>query len=226
MNFHGKTVVVTGGGGGLGQGIVRWLADRKANVVVPEYSDRSDLFSDVDNVTVITGKDLTDEETVVDFYSGLTSLWGSIHLAGGFMAAALLDTSLASLEHMFRMNVVTAFLCSREAVRRMKDGGRIVNVSARPALDNPVAGLSAYTISKGAVASMTRAMAAECLEKDILINAIAPSIIDTPANRQAMPNADFRSWPKPADLAETIGYLVSSENSVTSGTIVPVYGQA
>jgi NAD(P)-dependent dehydrogenase (short-subunit alcohol dehydrogenase family) len=69
-------------------------------------------------------------------------------------------------------------------------------------------------------------MAAECLEKDILINAIAPSIIDTPANRQAMPNADFRSWPKPADLAETIGYLVSSENSVTSGTIVPVYGQA
>ena len=226
MSFENKTIVVTGGGGGLGQSIVRWLAARDAKVIVPEYSQHSDVFSDLPNVTVITGQDLTDEDTVVRLYSGLTSIWGSIHLAGGFAMAPLLDTSLASLQHMLRMNVTTAFLCSREAVRKMTSGGRIVNVSARPAVGEAVSGLSAYTISKGAVASMTRALAAECLDKDILVNAIAPSIIDTPANRNGMPNADFSRWPTPEDLAETVGYLVSPANRVTSGTIVPVYGKA
>ncbi|MEC8023521.1 MAG: SDR family oxidoreductase [Myxococcota bacterium] len=226
MQFEGRCIVVTGGGGGLGQSVVRWLAARGAEVTVPEYTDRSDLFDDLNNVTVVPGLDLTDEDVVTRFYGAQSTLWASVHLAGGFAMSPVLNTSLADFEHQIRMNLVTAFLCSREAVRSMSDGGRIVNVTARPAVETAVPGMLAYTTSKGAVAAMTRALAAECLSKGILVNAIAPSIIDTPANRAGMPSADFGTWPKPEELAQAIGFLISPENRLTNGAIVPVYGQA
>ena len=120
--------------------------------------------------------------------------------------AYLLDTELAEFERMWRMNVASCFLCCREAVRSMRtgsNGGRLVNVAARPALV-PTAGMSGYASAKAGVAALTTALAEELADERIWVNAIAPSIIDTPGNRAAMPNADHQRWPSTADLARAI----------------------
>jgi NAD(P)-dependent dehydrogenase (short-subunit alcohol dehydrogenase family) len=134
------------------------------------------------------------------------------------------------------MNLTTTFLCCRTAVETMTragqrgqddQGGRIVNVAARPALEWRMgAGMTAYTVSKAAVAALTAALAEEVAKHDILVNAVAPSIMDTPANRQAMPKADFSAWPKVEEVAATIVFLASPDNKVTRGAIVPVYGKS
>jgi NAD(P)-dependent dehydrogenase (short-subunit alcohol dehydrogenase family) len=107
----------------------------------------------------------------------------------------------------------------------MKRGGRIVNVAARPAV-TPTAGMIAYATAKAGVAALTQALAVEVLPQGILVNAVLPSIIDTPANRAAMPTADHATWPTPAQLAETIAFLASEKNALTTGTLLPVYGRA
>ena len=125
-------------------------------------------------------------------------------------------------------NFIACFLCCRAAVKAMgKDGGRIVNVAARPALEwRSGSGMVAYASSKAAVAAMTAALAEEVVKDGILVNAVAPSTMDTPANRKAMPNADFAAWPKVEEVAATIAYLASPDNAVTRGGIVPVYGKS
>jgi NAD(P)-dependent dehydrogenase (short-subunit alcohol dehydrogenase family) len=127
------------------------------------------------------------------------------------------------------INYVTAFLCCRTAVNAMTSsgaGGRIVNVATRPALEwRAGAGMVAYTASKAAVAALTVALAEEVVKSGILVNAIAPSTMDTPANRQAMPKADHAAWAKVEEVATTILFLASPENRVTRGAVVPVYGR-
>jgi NAD(P)-dependent dehydrogenase (short-subunit alcohol dehydrogenase family) len=128
------------------------------------------------------------------------------------------------------INLVTAFLCCRAAVNAMTRSGargRIVNVAARPAIEwRAGAGMVAYTMSKAAVAALTVAVAEEVARNDILVNAVAPSIMDTVANREAMPAADHAAWPRVEDVAATILFLASPNNTVTRGAIVPVYGRS
>jgi NAD(P)-dependent dehydrogenase (short-subunit alcohol dehydrogenase family) len=210
--MQGHHVVVTGGNGALGGAVVAHLEARGATVHVPD----------------IAKVDLSNEAATVSYYAGLPPLWASIQLAGGFAMAPLADTSLADFERQWRLNTVTCFLACREAVRSIRGsgrGGRLVNVAARPVLV-PVAGMTAYTASKASVAALTQALAAELAADRILVNAVVPSIIDTPANRTAMPNADHAAWPKPAELAAAIGFLASPENALTSGVLLPVYGRA
>ena len=127
---------------------------------------------------------------------------------------------------MFRLNTVTAFLCCREAIARMRpSGGRIVNIAARPALE-PTAGMTAYATSKAAVCALTTTLAREVTAEGILVNAVVPSTMDTPANRRAMPTADFERWPKVEQVADAIAFLAGSSNALTSGALVPVYGRA
>ena len=115
----------------------------------------------------------------------------------------------------------------RTEVLWRQSGGRIVNVAARPALEPRLgAGMTAYTIAKSGVAALTIALAEEVAKQGILVNAVAPSIMDTPANRAAMPKADFDKWPKVEDVAATILFLASPGNTVTRGAIVPVYGKS
>ena len=148
-----------------------------------------------------------------------------------FAAAAITDTSLADFRRMIDMNAVTCFLCCREAVRAMRsaqaggDGGRIVNVAAKAAVAPP-GGISAYVAGKAAVAALTLSLSEELAAERVWVNAVLPSIMDTPANRQAMPKADFARWPKVQDVAATIAFLASPQNAVTRGALVPVYGQS
>ena len=143
--------------------------------------------------------------------------------------APIADTTLASFRSMMDTNAVSCFLCSREAVRKFratgKQGGRIVNVAAKPALV-PTAGLAAYAASKAAVASLTLSLSEELAAERIWVNAVVPSTMDTPANRKAMPKADFERWPKVAEVAATVAFLASPQNAVTRGALVPVYGHS
>ncbi len=209
--MQGKHVVVTGGRGALGKGVVELLTARGATVHVAE---RPAVQRD-------------DEASTVAFYGALPPIWASIHLVGGFAMKPIAETSLADLESQWRLNAATCFLACREAVKSMRrgGGGRIVNVAARPVLQ-PAPGMLAYVAAKASVAAITQSLAAEVLAEGILVNAVLPSIMDTPANRASMPKADFDTWPKVEEVAQAVAFLASPDNALTSGTLVPVYGKA
>ncbi len=235
--LSGRHVVVTGGTGALGWATVRRLVELGATCHLPVLGEGTAPVLDgaeAKRVRLEPGVDLTDEATVTSFYRELPGLWASLHVAGGFAMAPVVETSRADLEGQLRMNAVTAFLCCREAVARMRlnpavaEGrGRIVNVAARPALEpRSGAGMVAYTMAKAAVAALTEALAEEVCGDGIWVNAVVPSIMDTPANRRAMPGADHASWPSVADVAATAVFLASPGNAVTRGGLVPVYGKS
>ena len=134
-----------------------------------------------------------------------------------------------TLRRQIETNLVTCALCCRGALRafaRTGKGGRIVNVAARAAVEwRTGANMATYAASKAAVAALTVALAEEVVKEDVLVNAVAPSIMDTPVNRKDMPKADFSAWPKVAEVASTILFLASPANTITRGAIVPVYGK-
>jgi NAD(P)-dependent dehydrogenase (short-subunit alcohol dehydrogenase family) len=224
-------IVVTGGTGALGAGVVHVLLERGATVHLPMVETELPghlPWRDNPHLRATPKVSLDDEAQVSAFYAALPELWASIHLVGGFAMAKVAQTSLADFEKQWRLNTVTCFLACREAInaiRKTGRGGRVVNVAARPVLA-PSGGMIAYVAAKAGVASITQALAAEVLADNILINAILPSTIDTPANRTAMPTADCTLWPSPAQIAQTIAFLASPENALTTGALVPVYGRA
>lgn len=228
-DFTNRHVVVTGGSGALGVAVVRALLERGATCHVPVFAakelDRFP-FRDHERVKVRAGLDMTIEGTVQRFYAELPSLWASIHLAGGFAMKPITETSLEDFLSLMNTNAVTCFLACREAARKMgRGGGRIVNVAAKPALV-PTAGMAAYAASKSVVTSLTQSLAEELAPDGIWVNAIAPSIMDTPRNRADMPGTDHARWPKVEEVAATIVHLASPENTIARGAIVPVYGRS
>ena len=233
MDFVERHVVVTGGTGPLGSAVVRALVDAGARCHVPAFSakDAEDFALGGHKQVRVNGPvDLSDEAAVAKFYGTVPKLWASIHCAGGFASAAVKDTDKALLMRMLSINYLTAFLCCSAAVRAMLatgEGGRIVNVAARPALEWRMgSGIAAYGAAKAAVAALTVALAQEVVKEGILVNAVAPSTMDTPANRADMPKADFSAWPKTEEVAAAILGLASPENRVTRGAIVTAYGRA
>jgi NAD(P)-dependent dehydrogenase (short-subunit alcohol dehydrogenase family) len=233
MDYRDRHVVVTGGTGALGSAVVAALAEAGAVCHVPYLvAAEAEHFPlrDHAKVKLVAGIDLTDETAVARLYGGVPALWASIHLAGGFAMSAVAKTTKAELMKQIDLNLVTAFLSCAAAVNaitRTGAGGRIVNVAARPALEwRSGAGMAAYTASKAGVAALTAALAEEVVQSGILVNAVAPSIMDTPANRAAMPQADYTAWPKVEEVAATILFLASSDNRVTRGGVVPVYGRS
>jgi NAD(P)-dependent dehydrogenase (short-subunit alcohol dehydrogenase family) len=230
-DFLNRNVVVTGGTGALGFAVVDVLLKAGARCRIP-YRDEHDLKAfahrDNKNVSMVAVTDLADEADVAKLYDGATPLWASIHIAGGYLWAPVGDTDKAALLKQLNMNVVSTFLCCRAAIKAMgNSGGRIVNVAARQALEWRLgANQSAYGASKAAVAAMTAALAEEVAKDGILVNAVAPSIMDTAVNRKDMPKADFAKWPKVEEVAQTVLFLASPENKVTRGAIVPVYGNS
>jgi NAD(P)-dependent dehydrogenase (short-subunit alcohol dehydrogenase family) len=224
-----RHVVITGASGGLGAAVVEQLLAAGALVHAPLMEaavPAAATWLERRGVDARAGVDGGDEAAITAYFASLPPVWASIHLVGGYVSAALIDTRLADFERMMALNARTCFLATREAARAMRGrGGRIVNVAARPALV-PTAGLVAYAAAKAAVVAITQGAAAELTADGVFVNAIVPSIIDTPANRAAMPDADVSRWPKPAELAAAIAYLASPANALTSGALVPVYGRA
>jgi len=234
MDFRDRHLVITGGAGALGTAVVTALVETGAICHVPCFDDaeaqRFRLRDHKHVVLSVTGS-LADETAVTRLYQGIAPLWASVHLAGGFAAARLAETGVATLQQQIEMNLVSCLLCCRAAVNAMTanaaGGGRIVNVAARAALEwRTGAGMAAYTASKAAVAALTVALAEEVAKDGILVNAVAPSIVDTPANRAAMPKADYSLLPKVEEIAATILFLASPENRITRGAVVPVYGKS
>lgn len=233
MNFNGRHIVVTGGTGALGRAVVASLIEAGGTCHIPYRSEAEAErfpFRAHAQVKLYPGSELGDEGGVAKLYDGIADLWASIHLAGGFAFGPLRDLDEATLRRQIDTNLVTCALCCRAALRafaRSGAGGRIVNVAARPALEwRAGANMAIYAASKAAVAALTAALAEEVAKDGVLVNAIAPSIMDTPANRKDMPKADFSAWPKVEEVARTILFLASPENAVTRGAVVPVYGKA
>jgi NAD(P)-dependent dehydrogenase (short-subunit alcohol dehydrogenase family) len=238
VDFAGSHVVVTGGTGALGRAVIAALRAANAvchipNLVAAELDGFP--FARDAGVQIVRGVDVADEGAVRGFYGALPPLWASIHLAGGFAMAPVEEISAADFTAQFNMNALSCFLCSAAAVAAFRarkaagsgaaPGGRIVNVSARPAIEPRLgAGMTAYTASKSAVAALTQALAQELTDEQIWVNAVAPSVLDTPANRSAMPEADHSRWVSPADLAAIITFLASPDNRATRGAVIPVYG--
>lgn len=232
-DFTERHVVVTGGTGALGTQVTRMLMDSGATVHIPAIDEREiEQFplAEGENIHLARDVDLTNEDQVRDYFAGLPTPWASIHCAGGFGMGPVTETGADELHKLINLNIVTSYLCTREAVRVMQGsgaGGRIVNVSAQPGIEpRNAGGFSAYSATKAAVAAMTMSIGSEVKEDGIWVNAIAPSIIDTPANREAMPDADHAAWPSVTDVAATILFLASTANHVTRSGVVPVYGHS
>jgi NAD(P)-dependent dehydrogenase (short-subunit alcohol dehydrogenase family) len=233
MDYQDRHVVITGGTGALGVAVVGTLLAAGAVCHVPyrnETEAKRFAHRDHQNVSLVALGDLADESAVTAFYGGLDKLWASVHIAGGFAFAPIAQSDKPILIGQLESNLISTYLCSRAAIgafRRGGNGGRIVNVAARQALESRLgANLTAYTVAKAGVVALTIALAEEVAQDGILVNAVAPSIMDTAANRASMPKAHFDAWPKVEEVAATILFLASPRNQVTRGAVVPTYGKA
>jgi NAD(P)-dependent dehydrogenase (short-subunit alcohol dehydrogenase family) len=216
-----KLVVVTGALGVLGAvvaGAAEAAGARVAHVDHAEGKPPGPL--------VFCGVDLTDEAAATRAMATIAAegggkIDGLVNVAGGFKWQALKDDGAASWEHMFRMNLLTAVNASRAALGALVAAkGAIVNIGANAA-GRAAAGMGAYAASKSGVLRLTESLAEE-LAPDVRVNAVLPSIIDTPTNRRDMPKADFSSWVQPADIASVIVFLLSDEARAVTGAAIPV----
>jgi len=224
----GKTVVVTGGTGGLGAAVVRAFVDSGAGVVVSWLSEaeRDALRADLGDRVRLVQADVTDPEAVARLFASAAEGTGRVdvlaQLVGGFTMAPIGETPPATWQRMIAMNATSTFLCARAAVALMRPGGwgRIITVAAVPAVERGAADMTAYAASKAASLKLTQSLAREVVQDGITVNAVVPSIIDTPANRAAMPDADTSTWLAPAAIADVIVWLASDAAGIVTGTSV------
>jgi NAD(P)-dependent dehydrogenase (short-subunit alcohol dehydrogenase family) len=224
-----RTVVVTGGTGGLGAAVTRTLLDDGWRVVVPWYDERElERVAEHDRLVLVQA-DLTDPESAANVVArageGLSAL---VNLVGGFAQGDRVhETPVDDFERLLRLNLRPTYLMSAAAIPPMlaRGGGAIVCVSARAAIQ-PFPGAAGYITAKAAVLAFVDVLHAEYRSDGIRANAIMPSIIDTPANRESQPDADYDRWVKPEEIARVVAHLCSDDAGVTSGGHIPVYGRA
>ena len=225
--FSGKRVVVTGGTGGLGRAVVELLLERGAQVVVADHHPPRPGAAN-EQVAYVT-LDAASEQSVSAFFEGLgTAPDAMVNTIGGYAAGdPVCDLDLGVLNQQLALNLVTATLLTKWAVRGMAKagGGRIVHVASRAGAQSGAKSF-AYSVSKRGVIQLCEAVAEESRKDGISINCVLPSIIDTPANRAAMPSAAFDTWPKPLQVAKVIAFLASEDAVLISGAAIPVYGKA
>jgi NAD(P)-dependent dehydrogenase (short-subunit alcohol dehydrogenase family) len=228
-----QTVLVTGGTGGLGSAVVRRLLSDGWRVVVPWIVEKELERLEAQDRLELVQADLFEPESVsraVAAAAGETSapLRGVVNLVGGFAAGARVhETRIEHFEDQFRLNLRPTYLVTHSALPHLLEagGGSIVCVGTRAALQ-PFKGAAGYIASKAAVIAYSHAVAVEYRDDGVRCNVILPSVIDTPANRAAMPNADHDRWVKPAEIAGVIAHLLSDDSAPTSGAAIPVYGRA
>ncbi|HEY7339625.1 MAG TPA: SDR family NAD(P)-dependent oxidoreductase [Ktedonobacterales bacterium] len=239
-DFSGRVALVTGATGGLGPAVVRAFIE--AGAVVVGISSRMDeeregaIRSLLDNTgndrLTLVALDATDEASVAQVVADTRSAHGHVDILingiGGFHAGEpVTQTPLETWEHMFILNLRPTFLFSKHAARAMADQswGRIINFSSRAARSGRK-NAAAYATAKGAINTLTEAQADELRDAGVTVNAILPSIIDTPANRTAIPTADTSRWPTAEQVARVALFLASDDAGLISGASIPVYGRA
>ena len=230
--MKGRAIVVTGGFGALGQVVVEAAARRGARAAAldiaaaPPAGLVERLAADA---LLLGGVDLTSAEAAGEAMSKVKARFGRldalVNVAGGFRWETVEDGDPATWDRLFALNVKTALNASKAALPYLLESGagRIVNVGAGAAVKSS-AGLGAYAASKAGVHRLTESLAEELKNRGVTVNAVLPSIIDTPANRAEMPNARFDRWVAPADLAAVILFLASREARAVTGALVPVAG--
>jgi NAD(P)-dependent dehydrogenase (short-subunit alcohol dehydrogenase family) len=228
-----RTVLVTGGTGALGTAVVEVFLEAGWRVVcswvLPQEQER---MGDRDGLELVRA-DLFHEQDVTDAVRQAAATEGAplravANLVGGYLAGPRVDeTTLEEFEGQFRLNLRPTFLVTRAALPRLVEagGGSIVCMSARAAV-RPFAGASAYASSKAAVARFAECVAIEYREQGVRCNAVMPSVIDTPANRAAEPDADHSRWVHPTEIAQVVRFLCSEDSAPVSGAAIPVYGRA
>jgi NAD(P)-dependent dehydrogenase (short-subunit alcohol dehydrogenase family) len=230
MSFGNRTVIVTGAAGNLGGAVARVFADLGANLVLVDLK-REGLeraFGSENDQRSFAPANLLEMTAATGVAQAALARFGRIdvlcNIAGGFrMGEKVHETSDENWNFLFDINTRTLLHAVRAVVPHMvaAGGGKIVNVGAFAA-QKGVAQMGAYTASKGTVIRMTEAMAAELREKNINVNCVLPTIIDTPENRAAMPKANPEKWVAPADLANVIVFLASDGARAVHGAAVPV----
>jgi NAD(P)-dependent dehydrogenase (short-subunit alcohol dehydrogenase family) len=229
----GRSVLVTGGTGGLGSAVTRGFLAAGWRVVVPLFDEaerervptherlvleQADLF-DAGSAAAVTALAASDEGA---------PLRAVVNLVGGFaMGERVHATPVADFEAQLRLNLRPTYLVCQAALEHLLagGGGAIVCVSSRAAL-RPFSGAAGYIVAKAAILSFVDVLATEYRDDAIRANAILPSVIDTPANRRATPDADFDRWVKPEEIAEVVRFLCEDGSGIVSGAHVPVYGRA
>jgi NAD(P)-dependent dehydrogenase (short-subunit alcohol dehydrogenase family) len=221
-----RTVVVTGGHGVLGRAVVEAALAQSLNVALIDHAKGE---TPPEGAFEVAGVDLTDANATTEALKSVAGRFGGIdalaNIAGGFVWQTV-DDDKPAWDRMFALNLTTALNASRAALPWLKASaeGRIVNVGAAGAL-KAAAGMGAYGASKSAVHRLTEALAEELKSTSVTVNAVLPSILDTPQNRKDMPDADPAKWVAPDDLAAVILFLASPESRAVTGALLPVTGR-
>lgn len=231
-DFTGKTVIVTGAGGALGRVVAQKAAERGARLGLIDYAQLSDdvVSGAGEGAIALSGVDLTDAEAAARAIDAVHAQAGGvdvlINVAGGFVWQTVADGDAQTWDRMYAMNVKTALNASKAALRHLiaSGAGRIVNVGAAGAVKS-AAGMGAYAASKAGVMRLTESLAEELKDEGVNVNAVLPTIIDTPTNRADMPDADFTRWVAPGDLAAAILFLASDSARAVTGALLPVPGR-
>lgn len=234
MRFSGKVVLVAGGTGGLGQTISLAFVEEGATVLVtyrhPEEFAALKAAAGTNQSLNGHALDVTDESAVGQFINQIAETYGRldavVNTVGGYAGGPKLwEVEMKVFDRMMALNLRAGFLLSRAAIPVMLKAGHgvFINVASKSAFEH-AAGNAAYAASKAAAVAMIDSLAEELRGTGVRANSILPSIIDTEANRKAMPGADFAKWPKPQDIAQVVLFLCSDDAKVIHGAAIPVYG--
>ncbi|MCK0090740.1 SDR family NAD(P)-dependent oxidoreductase [Rhodococcus sp. HNM0563] len=224
-----RTALVSGGTGGLGAAVTAHLLDAGWRVVVPWVApEELERVGTHPNLHLVKA-DLSDEQQLEEVLAVAADdpgapLFGVVNLVGGFSSGPRVhETPIGVLDSQFDLNVRTAYSVSQAALPHLirRGGGSIVCISAA-ATHNPFSGGASYIASKAAVSALVETMAVEYRDDHIRVNALLPVVIDTPANRAAMPDADTSRWSQPAEVAKVIEFLLSDAGSPITGGLIPV----
>ncbi len=235
--FSGKVALIAGGTGGLGRAVSLAFLDQGAKLVVTyqvpsEYDDLKRAAGA--NAALLQGHrvDVTDEAAFDQLVQRVLAEHGRldavVNTVGGYAGGVKLwELDPKVFDRMLALNLRSGYAISRAVVPAMlkQRSGAIVNIAAKAAFDH-AGGAAAYVASKAAAVAMMDSLAADLKGTGVRVNSILPSIIDTEANRKAMPGADFAHWPKPEDIAHVILFLCSDDAKVVHGAAVPVYGDS